>query len=267
MTASRTENTIRLTIGLLAALAFVSLVACSKKPPGCADNETVSTIRQITVDNAKQLLAGAQQFQDDPNKIQDGYFQALKSEVVNVVSDGYNEQAKKISCRGKLTLHTAAGGQFSRDIVYSTQRTEDKDGGFLVEVQAFQPFVAAVAEDIATYYTSRRYRGEWKGEYQCNGIDEAADGPKGPFKMPVSLVVDEQSNAKLERSTKGGGSETLEGRVSQTVRLRGRGSNSPDDVWTVSFQGAVKGADLAAQGEITADGRTLRQCWLKLKLG
>jgi hypothetical protein len=255
----------------LTALALVSaavLAGCAKKPPGCADPETLKTINSIVVDNVKGLMPkfSDHQTDDDPQNIKDGYYRSLKTEVVNIVSDGYNEQARKNSCRGSLSVSTVTGGRFSRDIVYSTQRTEDKDGGFLVEVQAFQPFVDAVAGDLTTHYFDKRYKGEWKGEYRCAGIDDAKDGLQGPFRMPVTMVVNEGMEAALERTTKGGGVESLSGRAGQVITLRGEGRNSPDDIWSTAFQGKVQGLDFAAQGEIGTGNRVLRQCRLTLKL-
>lgn len=253
----------------LSLAAVTVLAGCAKKPPGCAEPETVKTINSIVVDNVKGLMPQyiGTQTQDDPQKIQDGYYQGLKTEVVNVVSDGYNEQAKKYSCRANLSVTPVTGEKFSRDIVYSTQRTEDKESDFLVEVQAFQPFVVAVAGDLTTYYYGKRYKGEWKGDYSCAGIDDAKDGPQGPFAMPVTMVVDERLQAKLERTTKGGGVEILTGEAGQKIKLGGIGKNSPDDTWRTSFEGMVQGLDFTAQGEIVApDNSLLRKCSLKLKL-
>ena len=263
---------IRIPTPWLAALAIAAtlLAGCAKKPPGCGDAETFQTIHSMVVNNVKASMpppAGAAFLQaDDPEKIQEGYFSTLKVEIVNVVSDGYIDQARKFTCRGSLTISTASGEKLSRDIVYSTQRTEDKDGGFLVEVQAFQPFVVAVNSDLAMYYYTKRLKGEWKGDYSCAGIDGAADGPQGPFTMPVVMVVDEKLEAKLERTTKGGGIEILSGRAGQKIELVGRGQNSPDDTWRAAFLGKVQGMEFQARGEIvTLDNRLLRQCTLQLK--
>jgi len=251
-------------------LAGVTILAgCAKKPADCSDSQTVKTINSILVDNVNALMPKFtnNQAQDDPQKIQEGYFQGLKSELLNVVSDGYSEQAKKNECRGKLSVSAVSGETFSRDILYSTQLIEDKSGESLVEVQEFQPLLMAVAADLTYYYYAKRYKGEWKGDYSCAGIEDAKDGPQGPFSMPVTMVVDEHRQATLERTTKGGGVERLKGQAGQNLYLAGEGKNSPDDTWKTTFQGQVQGLDYAAQGQIvTADNRLLRQCSLKLKL-
>jgi hypothetical protein len=162
------------------------LAGCAKKPPGCADPETVKTLNAIVVDNVHGLVPkftnGA--IEDDPKNIQEAYYQGLKSELVNVVSNGYNEQAKLNACRGNLTVSTPSGQKFSRDISYTTQRTEDKNSQFLVEVDAFQPFITAVASDLVRHFFAKRYIGEWKGEYQCAGIDNAKDAPRDRSACP-----------------------------------------------------------------------------------
>lgn len=254
---------------VLGLAGAVVLAGCAKKPPGCADPETVKTLNAIVVDNVRALmpkLTGGQN-QDDPKNIQEGYFQGLKSELVNVVTDGYSEQAKKNSCRGNLTVTTLSGETFSRDVSYTTQRTEDKDSQFMVEVQAFQPFIMAVSGDLTGYYFGKRYKGDWKGEYKCAGIDGTTDGPQGPFSMPVTMVVGDNLAAVLERTTKGGGVERLTGEAGAVVRLNGIGKNSPDDTWRTAFEGKVQGMDFSAQGGIvTEDNRLLRECSLKFTL-
>lgn len=261
------KNRWLITLGLAGAAV---LAGCGKKPPGCAEPETVKTINSIVVDNVKELMPQyiGTQTQDDPQKIQDGYYQGLKTEVVNVVSDGYNERAKKYSCRANLSITPVTGEKFSRDIVYSTQRTEDKESNFLVEVQAFQPFVVAVAGDLTTYYFGKRYKGEWKGDYSCSGVFDAKDGPDGPFTMPVTMVVDEKQGATLERTTEGGDVERMTGEVRPQFTLGGQGKNSlNDNSWRTYFEGKVQGLDFTAQGQFVGpDNSLLRKCSLKLKL-
>lgn len=252
----------------LTALCMASILVlggCAKKPPACSDAAVTQTIRTIIVDNA--TVSQDPFIDDDPQKIQEGYFQALKNEIGNVVSDGYNDQAKKFSCRGSLSVSTATGQKFTRNIVYSTQRTESKDSDFLVEVEEFQPFITAVTGDMYGYFVQKRYKGEWTGTYDCAGIDNAQDGPQGPFSMPVTMVVDDKMQAIMERTTKGGGVERIAGHIEPFIRLRGEGQNNSDDTWRTSFEGRVKGLDFTASGKIeTPERRVLRQCTLKLKL-
>ena len=89
--------------------------------------------------------------------------------------------------------------------------------------------------------------------------------------LPVAMVV-EGVNAKLERTTRGGGIETLKGEfnsymASPTFKLYGNGENSPEDRWSTSFAGKVAGKTFIADGAITVRSETLRQCKLELTLG
>ena len=253
-------------ITLLLAAPLALLSACSK-PPGCADPETLETMKSIVTDNVKMempQLLNAAVLADDPKKIQDTYYQNLRVEVVNVVSDGYNEKAKKNTCKGNMTI-TSATGALSNLVSYTTQKTEDKNGGFLVEIDAFQPTITAVSNDLRAHYLVKRYSGDWSGPYSCDGVDGATDGPRGPFTMPVTLVVDGNLKAKLERTTKGGGIEVLAGNFGPTVELVGQGKNSPDDTWITRFDGKVNGLVFAAKGDIMLDeNRPLRVCTLNL---
>jgi hypothetical protein len=260
-------------IGL--TLTAIVLTGCAKKPPECSDPDVLKTIQSMLVSNAKETLqtmspytGNETRFQDDPTKIQDSYYQGMNIEVVNIVSDGYNEQAKKNSCKGKLSVSLVSGKKLSRAIEYSTQRTEDKDGNFVVEVQEFAPFIQGVASDLHFYYYVKRYTGEWTGNYSCAGISGAQSSSQGPFSMPVALVVSETSDAKLERTTLGGGSESLIGTVGEVVKLVGSGQNSPEHSWRTSFEGTVKGTTLTAKGEIRSpapESQLLRTCELNLQ--
>lgn len=250
-------------IGMPFALACL-LAACSSKPPGCADTETLQLTREILMDNVKSHLREDMQ-KDDPDGLVAGYLSALKVEMTNIVSNGYDADAKKQSCKGTLKVVTVNGDQFERDTVYSTQRTEDKKSKFLLEIKAFDPFISAVDGSLLQYYVDNRFAGIWSGNYACGGIGDAKDGPQGPFAMPVSMTI-KKNVGVLERTTKGGGFEKLMGRIGRTMSLEGEGKNSPDDTWHTLFNGGIEGRDFSGQGEIRlADGTVLRQCTLKLK--
>lgn len=206
---------------------------------------------------------------DDPQDIKGGYFRDLKLTLANIISDGYSEQARKNSCKAHLTINTASGRELSREIQFTTQVSESKDQDYVLEVQNFQPFVDAVVNDMTGNYSAKRLQGEWSGAYACGGIDGAADGPQGPYEMPVVVTVDGHYTAKLERTTRGGGVEILQGRMNHItgeLELQGQGQNSPDDTWNTSFKGKVAGLGLLASGQVsTPEGRVLRQCKLDLK--
>lgn len=234
------------------------------------NRQTSASDALLSGDMTKMMtLARAALLNDDPQDIKGAYFKELKLELGNIVSDGYNEQARKNSCRAHLTIVTASGRQLSRDVKFTTQVSESKDQDYVLEVQEFHAFVDAVTNDMADHYAAKRLQGEWQGTYACGGIDGAASGPQGPYEMPVAVSVDGQYNAKLERTTRGGGVEVLQGQMSQftgELELAGRGQNSPDDIWNTRFKGKVAGLGLLAAGQVsTPEGRVLRQCKLELK--
>lgn len=86
--------------------------------------------------------------------------------------------------------------------------------------------------------------------------------------MPVTVSVNADYKAKLERTTRGGGIEVLGGEMSRfdgALQLEGKGQNSPDDTWITAFNGKVKGTQLRANGQVTTpEGQALRQCSLEL---
>ncbi len=145
-----TRNKLALT-GLISAAVLLS--ACSSKPPSCGDEQTVQVIRSIAVDNAKKIIAPWASMYPDAEKAQETYFQSLKAELSNVVSEGYNSDAKKYTCNAKLSFTTIKGEKLSHDIAYITQKTEDKEG-FVVQVAAFNPVAMAIAGDFISQYRS-----------------------------------------------------------------------------------------------------------------
>lgn len=263
---------------LLAVLAlFAGLTGCGARPPGCADPETLNTMRSFIAEETQKSLA--RESADDPEQWIAKYLNGLTVQVSGIVTDGYVAEAKKNMCRGTMKLQTLDGKALELPVSYSTQRTEDQKDAFLLEVAAFNTIVAPTTTATRDYYWAHRWTGEWRGTYACAGIGDAADGPQGPFSMPVTMTV-QGTAAKLERTTVGGGIEQLEGRFDtmgfdEPFLLQGKGQNTPDDTWRTKFIGKASGMNLAADGVITAsrtkpDGEQvwehLRKCALKLEL-
>lgn len=269
------DNTMKLSNILLLFLALTSglvLVACSSKPPGCADTETLKTAKELLVENIGKFISSGEMQPDDPDGWLQKFYDGLKVEITSVVSDGYKEDAKKQLCKGTMTIISVTGATAERSVEYSTQKTEDKAGGFLLEIQNAQPFVQKIGIDALTYYRANRWAGTWNGTYSCSGMKGATEGPHGPFSLPVSMVV-EGNKAKLERTTRGGGIEKLAGEFYSLGRdapfkLEGTGENTPEDSWNTSFTGSVEGKKVVANGAIRLqDGTEMRQCRLDLSLG
>ena len=253
-------------------LAVVALLGgCGSKPPGCADPQTIETAKSMVVENTDKALANLQAFEDDPDGWMKKFYAAMKVEIKGVVSDGYKQDAKKQLCKGTMTITMVTGRTLERSVEYSTQKTEDQKDGFLLEIQDFAAFALGTSNEARKYFDANRWTGDWNGTYACSGVNGAADGPQGPYSLPVSMTV-QGSDAKLERTTRGGGIEILKGKIESITaqvpfKLYGEGQNSPDDKWNTNFAGAVTGKRFVADGAITVRGETLRQCQLDVTLG
>lgn len=237
---------------LMVTVALAS--GCSKKPPGCADAETTATARQMVVDGTAKYMA--EQATDDPDGWLQKFTDTIKVDLSGVVGEGYKAEAKKQLCRATLKVTTMTGAEAERAIEYSTQLTEDQKGAFLLEIRDFAPFIVSTGAEARKYYDANRWAGTWNGTYACQAVGGIGEGMQGPFSMPVSMVV-QGSKAKLERTTRSGGYEVLEGELQtfgpdKTVYLRGEGKNTTEDSWFTVFKGAVAGKRLTADGVISA---------------
>lgn len=255
---------------LLLAVAAL-LVGCGSKPPGCADPQTIETAKAMVVENTDKALANRQAFEDDPDGWMKKFYAAMKVEITGVVSDGYKQDAKKQLCKGTMTITMVTGRTLERSVEYSTQKTEDQKDGFLLEIQDFAPFALGTSNEARKYFDANRWTGDWNGTYACSGVNSAADGPQGPYSLPVSMTI-QGADAKLERTTRGGGIEILKGKIESATaqvpfKLYGEGQNSPEDKWNTNFAGTVTGKRYVADGAITVRGETLRQCKLDVTLG
>ena len=259
-------NKLRLFLTLTPSLV---LMACSSKPPGCSDEQTLKTAKDLLLENIGKIVTGDKK-PDDPDGWLQKFYDGMKVQITNVVSDGYKEDAKKQLCKGTMTITSVTGEVAEREVEYSTQKTEDKAAGnFLLEIQNAQPFVMNMAGHAINYYQANRWAGTWNGTYSCSGLKGATDGPQGPFSLPVSMVA-EGDKVKLERTTRVGGFEKLAGNFgfNASLRLEGTGENTPEDRWNTSFTGTAEGKKVTADGAIRLqDGSVLRQCQLELTLG
>jgi hypothetical protein len=251
----------------LVLLPSFALVACGNKPPGCADAQTLNTAKGILVNNINKLLTTGEQKPDDPDGWLEKFNDGMQVQINSIVSEGYKEDAKKQMCKGTMIVTAISGETAEREVEYATQATEDKHGGFLLEIENFTPFVQTMAGHAARYYLANRWSGNWGGMYSCNGIQGSVDGPQGPFALPVTMVVS-GNHAKLERTTVGGGIEKLAGTIDGTFQLSGSGENTPEDRWNTIFNVKVAGKKATAEGVIRlTDGTVLRQCQIDLTMG
>lgn len=148
----------------MAALVFsvALIVGCGVKPPGCAEPETVALAKQMVADDVRDTIQGFADALPEPNKkrlgeLGNGFASGLKIELVNIVSNGYDANAKKYTCGGKLSATdalTKQGLQF--DIEYTTQRTEDDKTKFMLQISRFKQMVKELTEITFLAYAAEK---------------------------------------------------------------------------------------------------------------
>jgi hypothetical protein len=252
---------------------IVALAGCAKKPPACGADETMALARKVIIDNAREAPAVFQYFQSaatiDPDKLMEKYLDSVKLQLTSITSDGYDDKAKRNSCHAQMSIK-ADGVDLSGSVAYTTQVTEDKDGGWVIEMENVKQASMQVGIEAASYFAAHRFAGSWRGNYACAGLDGQTGGPRGPFSMPVTATIDSDNSIKLDRTTAGGGYESLKGTVglgNGAVALQGEGANSPDDQWKAAYSGKIAGTTLRAQGGIQPRNvdDTGRTCTLTLE--
>jgi hypothetical protein len=264
---TKTATQLTLIVGLAV------LAGCAKKPPECGADDTVALARQVIIDNARKVPLLRQYLENaesvDPDKLIEQYLGSVKVALTSITSDGYDANARRYSCHAQMAVK-AEGLDLSGPVDYTTQLTEDKDGGWVIQMNNVAPASTNVGVDAAAYFSTHRFAGTWSGNYACAGLDGQTSGPQGPFSMPVTATIDSGNSVTLERTTAGGGFESLKGEVnlaSGGVRLQGEGANSPDDQWKVFYSGKITGTTLHAQGRIQdKNGDAVRRiCTLTLE--
>jgi hypothetical protein len=260
---------------VLAVGATVAILAgCGSKPPGCADAETIANAKRILIEHGQKFQARINHVPDDPDGWSQKYYEGLKIDISGIVSEGYKADAKKQMCKGTVKFATINDQVFEQSVEYTTQRTEDDKTGFLIELMAVDETLIKIGTYAQNYLEANRWSGDWNGTYACSGYRGATEGPQGPYRVPVILVV-KGKEGMIERTTLGGGIEAIgmEFRpgapsVGTIVYAEGKGRNTPDDVWFTKFEGKVQGKQLMAEGAISVPGfGSVRQCRLELALG
>lgn len=281
-------------IGTIAAIGVLAiLTACSYKPPDCSSDETLDLARKMLLQGVNgQDGAGdlGEKTRSDIKPVVQEFLKAIKLEFVNITTDGYNANAHMHSCHATVKITTSGDVELKRlkiGLVMQGQNTGDlhvsevplnyttqavlNERNFLLNIEGGELFANILKQEAFDYYqTGREIRvsGNWSGTLSCGGLGDEQSGPKGPYSMPVMAVVG-GSNIKLERTTRGGGYESLKGDIDfdkQQFQLRGMGENSPDDRWNTQFSGQIKDGVLTGQGSIAPVGYSgARSCTLNLK--
>lgn len=257
--------------------AFVTVVSltamlsgCSTKPPGCGDEATKTTIKNILATNSTKKFEKSLG-KDDPEGLLGKFFDEMEVNLSQIVSEGYDESAKKQSCRSVLSLKFPTGDSAERQIRYTTQVTEDKEAGsFLLEVVDFEEFFYYSAMKLEKYYESKRWSGNWNGLMECEGIDDTNQGPYGPYSMPVTVEVDGLT-AKLNYSMPTGFEDSLSGKLTTVagivrtpprIQMYSSGSKSPDEKkWATKVSsGVIIGQEMSLNAEIIHGMKVHRVC-------
>lgn len=142
---------------LATVLAAVLLTGCSSKPPGCADEQTVGLAKEIILDSWKELTT-TNRPQDEFSPYVAAYANGLKVEVRNIVSDGYNSEARKHSCTGEIALKTMSGATFTATRNFTSQATADGNKKFVVQVAAVEPLVRSLTNDLLQYMSDENQK-------------------------------------------------------------------------------------------------------------
>jgi hypothetical protein len=143
-------------LALTTALSAILLTACSSKPPGCADEETVNLVKSIYRDRWTLIAANmVKDFKLSPEET-DRYNKALKLDIRDIVSDGYNTEARKHSCKGTLVFQTLSGASFSLPRIFTSQSAAEGGGKFLVQVEGVEAVFDVLGTDYNDYVMSKK---------------------------------------------------------------------------------------------------------------
>jgi hypothetical protein len=135
-----------------AAISVAFLTACSSKPPGCADKETIDTARAIILDRWKVVFEATYRHMFNLTDEQVAAFNGgLKLEIRDIVSDGYNADAKKYSCNGVFAYQTIVGKTYSASRRFTSQAIVEGGGKFVVEVEDGESLVNEVSVAVTPY--------------------------------------------------------------------------------------------------------------------
>ena len=133
-------------ICMVATVSF--LAACSSKPPDCADEKTLNLIKGLIVENSKDMSNRVDgKYRQDAVR----YVDALKIEIQNIVSDGYNAEAKKHSCTGAFVITTLNAMTFTGSQSYTSQATAGDSSKFVVNVPGIESLFNTLNNDLGTY--------------------------------------------------------------------------------------------------------------------
>jgi len=160
-------------IGLIAVL--IGLTGCSQKPPGCADAEVQSTMREMLVQPIPSAFPGI-----DPADIAE-LSKEVRLSLTNVVSEGYQADAQKQRCRATLEIQHPDGKKSTPEVVYATQLTVDKPGSFMLTVENAAALQAVATSNLPFILSERKWTGQWIGDLVCSASSRPGVPDAGAF--------------------------------------------------------------------------------------
>ncbi len=88
------------------------------------------------------------------------YRDGISTTLAGVTSNGYDDKARRHSCKATLKMASNAGKQTMtvKSLEYTVQATAVKDE-FLVEAQGLQPFITMVSRDPSDYIVAAISKG------------------------------------------------------------------------------------------------------------
>lgn len=244
--------------------AVIPLVACSDKPPGCADDETRQTMKELIVNEAKKIAPGSA---DDPTGIINKFMQGVQVELSSIVDDGYQAAAQKRSCKATMKVSVPNGQPLEGDVAWTVQRTVDDRSKFVLELMPADQFSSQLADAAQASYTFNRFAGSYRGTFSCTGIAWVAESPKSPLSVAVSMTVapGQPSVANLEVPGPDGAPEMLSGTAGSDFQLAGRGQLGPMRT-TTELHGTINRDTVNGTGFVRAAENfgILQNCKLEL---
>ncbi|MBN8505530.1 MAG: hypothetical protein J0L58_13755 [Burkholderiales bacterium] len=154
---------------------MIGLTGCSQKPPGCADAEVQSTMREMLVQPIPSAFPGI-----DASEIAE-LAKEVKLVLTNVVSEGYQADAKKQMCRATLEIQHPDGKKITPEVVYATQMTVDKPGSFMLTVENADALRVVATSSLPFIIHARRWTGKWAGDLVCSASSKSSAPDAGAF--------------------------------------------------------------------------------------
>lgn len=140
-----------------AGLVIALLNACGSKPPACGDEQTITLVKSVILDHWRESTT-LNRAKDEFSQYVVEYANGLKVEVRDIVSDGYNVDARKHSCTGVVALTTVSGASFSAPRNFTSQATADGNGKFVVQVAAVDVLLQSLTHDLLQYMVDAEKR-------------------------------------------------------------------------------------------------------------